>query len=44
MARRSAGSISPSIRPLTYGGTIDVVGEERRDLERVGGVATLLRF
>jgi peptide chain release factor subunit 1 len=29
---------------LTHGGTIEVIGEEHRDLEPVGGVAALLRF
>jgi peptide chain release factor subunit 1 len=29
---------------LTHGGTVEVIGEERRDLEPVGGVAALLRF
>ena len=29
---------------LTHGGTVDVIGEEHRDLEPVGGVAALLRF
>ena len=29
---------------LTHGGTIEVIGDERRDLEPVGGVAALLRF
>jgi peptide chain release factor subunit 1 len=29
---------------LTHGGTVEVIGEEHRDLEPVGGVATLLRF
>ena len=29
---------------LTHGGTVEVVGEEHRDLEPVGGVAALLRF
>jgi peptide subunit release factor 1 (eRF1) len=29
---------------LTRGGTVEVIGEERRDLEPVGGVAALLRF
>jgi peptide chain release factor subunit 1 len=29
---------------LTHGGTVEVIGEEHRDLEPVGGVAALLRF
>jgi peptide chain release factor subunit 1 len=29
---------------LTHGGTVEVIGEERHDLEPVGGVAALLRF
>jgi peptide chain release factor subunit 1 len=29
---------------LTHGGTIEVIGEEHRDLEPVGGLAALLRF
>jgi peptide chain release factor subunit 1 len=29
---------------LTHGGTVEVIGDERRDLEPVGGVAALLRF
>jgi peptide chain release factor subunit 1 len=29
---------------LTHGGTIEVIGEDHRDLEPVGGVAALLRF
>jgi peptide chain release factor subunit 1 len=29
---------------LTHGGTIEVIGDDRRDLEPVGGVAALLRF
>jgi hypothetical protein len=29
---------------LTHGGRVEVIGEERRDLEPVGGVAALLRF
>jgi peptide chain release factor subunit 1 len=29
---------------LTHGGTVEVIGEERRDLEPVGGLAALLRF
>ena len=29
---------------LTHGGSIEVIGEERRDLEPVGGLAALLRF
>jgi peptide chain release factor subunit 1 len=29
---------------LTHGGTVELIGEERRDLEPVGGVAALLRF
>jgi len=29
---------------LTHGGTVEVIGEDHRDLEPVGGVAALLRF
>jgi peptide chain release factor subunit 1 len=29
---------------LTHGGTVEVIGEEHRDLEPVGGLAALLRF
>jgi peptide chain release factor subunit 1 len=29
---------------LTHGGTVELIGEEHRDLEPVGGVAALLRF
>jgi peptide chain release factor subunit 1 len=29
---------------LTHGGTVEVIGEEHRDLEPVGGVAALLRY
>jgi peptide chain release factor subunit 1 len=29
---------------LTHGGTVEVIGEEHRDLEPIGGVAALLRF
>ncbi len=29
---------------LTHGGTIEVIGEEHRDLEPVGGLAALLRY
>ena len=29
---------------LTHGGTVEVIGEERRDLEPAGGLAALLRF
>jgi peptide chain release factor subunit 1 len=29
---------------LTHGGTIEVIGEEHRDLEPVGGIGALLRF
>jgi peptide chain release factor subunit 1 len=29
---------------LTHGGTVEVIGDEHRDLEPVGGVAALLRF
>jgi len=29
---------------LTHGGTVEVIGDDRRDLEPVGGVAALLRF
>ncbi|MGH3008615.1 MAG: Vms1/Ankzf1 family peptidyl-tRNA hydrolase [Gaiellaceae bacterium] len=29
---------------LTHGGTVEVIGENHRDLEPVGGVAALLRF
>ena len=29
---------------LTHGGSVEVIGEERRDLEPVGGLAALLRF
>jgi peptide chain release factor subunit 1 len=29
---------------LTHGGTVEVIGEEHRDLDPVGGVAALLRF
>jgi peptide chain release factor subunit 1 len=29
---------------LTHGGTVEVVGEEHRDLEPVGGVAAVLRY
>ena len=29
---------------LTHGGKVEVIGEEHRDLEPVGGVAALLRF
>lgn len=29
---------------LTHGGTVELIGDERRDLEPVGGVAALLRF
>jgi hypothetical protein len=29
---------------LTYGGTIEVIGGDHRDLEPVGGPAALLRF
>jgi peptide chain release factor subunit 1 len=29
---------------LTHGGTVEVIDDERRDLEPVGGVAALLRF
>ena len=29
---------------LTHGGTVEVIGEQHRDLEPVGGVAALLRF
>ncbi|HKC76906.1 MAG TPA: Vms1/Ankzf1 family peptidyl-tRNA hydrolase, partial [Gaiellaceae bacterium] len=29
---------------LTHGGTVEVIGEEHRDLEPVGGVGALLRF
>ena len=29
---------------LTHGGTIEIIGEEHRDLEPVGGVAALLRY
>jgi peptide chain release factor subunit 1 len=29
---------------LTHGGTVEVIGDDRRDLEPVGGVGALLRF
>ena len=29
---------------LTHGGTVEMIGEDHRDLEQVGGVAALLRF
>jgi hypothetical protein len=29
---------------LTHGGRVEVIGEEHRDLEPVGGVAALLRY
>jgi hypothetical protein len=29
---------------LTHGGTVEVIGEEHRDLDPVGGLAALLRF
>jgi hypothetical protein len=29
---------------LTHGGTVEVIGDDHRDLEPVGGVAALLRF
>jgi len=29
---------------LEHGGRVEVIGEEHRDLEPVGGVAALLRF
>jgi peptide chain release factor subunit 1 len=29
---------------LTHGGTVEIIGEDHRDLEPVGGVAALLRF
>jgi peptide chain release factor subunit 1 len=44
MERLEAGLDVAVHQTLTHGGTVEVIGEERRDLEPVGGVAALLRF
>jgi len=44
MERLEAGLDVVVHQTLTHGGTVEVIGEERRDLEPVGGVAALLRY
>jgi hypothetical protein len=43
MERRDAGVDVAVHRTLVNGGTVQVIGD-RRDLERVGGLAALLRY
>ena len=44
MERLEAGLDLVVHQTLTHGGLIEVIGEERHDLEPVGGLAALLRF
>jgi len=44
MERFEAGLDVAVHQTLTHGGRVEVIGEEHRDLEPVGGVAALLRF
>ena len=44
MQRLEAGLDVAVHQTLKHGGTVEVIGEARRDLEPVGGVAALLRF
>ena len=44
MERLEAGLDVAVHQTLTHGGRVEVIGEEHRDLEPVGGVAALLRF
>ncbi|HET7572125.1 MAG TPA: Vms1/Ankzf1 family peptidyl-tRNA hydrolase [Gaiellaceae bacterium] len=44
LERADAGLDLAVHQTLTHGGTVEVIGEEHRDLEPVGGVAALLRF
>jgi peptide chain release factor subunit 1 len=44
MERAEAGLDVALHQTLTHGGTVEVIGDEHRDLEPVGGVAALLRF